>query len=162
MTSASPYCLKCGGKNEPGAEICFACGESLPAAGVTIELPLTNLLIKGRYRIVKRLGAGGFGAVYQAEDMDLGNRLVAVKEMRSGGALATQELQEATEAFHREAILLAGLSHPSLPRIHEHFEEGGRWYLVMDFIEGQTLEDHLERSRGNMLSVKEALQLGIN
>jgi serine/threonine protein kinase len=172
MTSASPYCPKCGGKNEPGAETCFACGEPLPAAasvsasaalnpGISIELPLTNTLIKGRYRIVKRLGSGGFGAVYQAEDVDLGNRLVAVKEVRSGGSLATQELQEATEAFHREAILLAGLTHPSLPRIHDHFSEGEHWYLVMEFINGETLERHLERSFNKHMSVKEALQLTI-
>ncbi|HLV98788.1 MAG TPA: protein kinase [Ktedonobacterales bacterium] len=172
MTSASLYCPKCGGKNEPDAETCFACGESMLAAaavsasaalapGVTRELPLTNNLIKGRYRIVKRLGSGGFGAVYQAEDVDLGNRLVAVKEVRSGGALATQELQEATEAFHREALLLAGLTHPSLPRIHDHFSEGDHWYLVMEFINGETLERRLERSPNRHLSVKEALHLAI-
>jgi serine/threonine protein kinase len=163
MTSASLYCPKCGGKNEPGAETCFACGESLQAAaaqtpGVTRTL---QALIKGRYRIVKRLGSGGFGAVYQAEDVDLGNRLVAVKEVRSGGALATQELQEATEAFHREALLLAGLNHPSLPRIHDHFNEGDHWYLVMEFINGETLERRLERSPNKHVSVKEALQISI-
>jgi serine/threonine protein kinase len=134
-----------------------------PASGdarATRELPLPNLLIRQRYRVVKRLGAGGFGAVYQAEDTELGNRLVAIKEMSYGG-LASQELQEATEAFHREAILLAGLSHPSLPRIHDHFSEDGHWYLVMEFIQGETLEKYLERSPQKHLSVKEALQLGI-
>ncbi len=166
MTSAPLYCPKCGGKNEPGVETCFACGQSLSAAatlspGTTIELSLTNILIKQRYRIVKRLGSGGFGAVYQAEDVDLGNRLVAVKEMSAGGMLATQELQEAAEAFHREAILLAGLSHPSLPRIHDHFSEGGHSYLVMEFINGETLERRLERSPNKHLSVKESLQVAI-
>ncbi len=173
MSSSSPYCAKCGGKNEPGAEVCFACGESLleaaalpfsdsatTASRATIELPLPNLLIRQRYRIVKRIGEGGFGAVYQAEDTQLGNRLVAVKEMNARG-LASQELQEVTEAFHHEAILLAGLSHPSLPRIYDHFSEDGHWYLVMEFIQGETLEKRLERSHKKHLSVKETLQLGI-
>ncbi len=169
MSSFSPYCARCGGKNEPGAEVCFACGESLLAAAplsagaatasrATLELPQT--LIRQRYRIVKRVGAGGFGAVYQAEDSELGNRLVAIKEMQHSG-LASQELQEATEAFHHEAMLLAKLSHPSLPRIFDYFSENGRWYLVMEFIEGETLEKRLERAAGKRLSVKETLQLGI-
>jgi serine/threonine protein kinase len=170
---SSPYCPKCGGKNEPGAEACFACGESLAAAPVsfpaaptrlpriTRKLPFSNLIIKQRYQLVKRVGEGGFGAVYQAEDLDLGNRLVAVKEMSYSGLLATQEFQEATEAFRREAILLAGLAHPSLPRIYDHFSEDGHWYLVMEFIHGETLEKRLERSSRKHLSVRETLQLGI-
>ena len=173
MTSSSPYCAKCGGKNEPGAQVCFACGASLLAAAAeavalsagqpraTLHLPTSTRLIKQRYRIVQRVGEGGFGAVYQAEDVDLGNRLVAVKEMSHSGALMTQELQEATEAFHREAILLAGLSHRSLPRIYDHFGEDGHWYLVMEFIHGETLEKRLERSPRKHLSVKESLQLAI-
>ena len=116
-------------------------------------------MLRQRYRVLSRVGEGGFGAVYEAEDTELGNRKVAIKEMSQHG-LKPQELQEATAAFHREALLLAGLAHPSLPRIYEHFSEGGHWYLVMDFIEGETLEDYLE-SHGGHLSVMEALQLGI-
>ncbi len=171
MTSSSPYCAKCGGKNEPGAQVCFACGESLLAAEAasssaaaapraTLQLPMSARLLKQRYRIVQRVGEGGFGAVYQAEDVDLGNRLVAVKEMQPSG-LRPQEVQEATEAFHREAILLAGLSHRSLPRIYDHFSEDGHWYLVMEFIHGETLEKRLERSPRKHLSVRESLQLAI-
>ncbi len=171
MTTSSPYCPKCGGKNEPGAEVCFACGESLLAPAsmspadaanaprATLVLP--NMVIKQRYRILRRIGEGGFGAVYQAEDMNLGNRRVAVKEMHPSGMLAAEELQEATEAFRREAILLASLAHPSLPRIYEHFSEDGHWYLVMDYIDGETLERRLERSFNKHLSVKEALQLAL-
>ncbi len=174
MAASSLYCPKCGGKNETGAQVCFACGESLlaaassalpgsaaPAPRVTLELPLVQRVIRQRYRIAKRVGEGGFGAVYQAEDLTLGNRLVAVKEMSYSGQLATQELKEAADAFRREAILLAGISHPSLPRIHDHFSEDGHWYLVMEFIHGETLEKRLERSPQKRLSVKEALQLGI-
>jgi serine/threonine protein kinase len=106
------------------------------------------------------VGKGGFGAVYQAEDTDLGNRLVAVKEMQPGSQ-RPQELEEATEAFHREALLLAGLAHPNLPRIYEHFSEAGRWYLVMDFIEGETLEALLDKTPDGRLPVREALKIAL-
>ena len=171
MDSSSPYCPKCGGHNAPDAVTCFACGEALPpmgapgqTAGTTATLveggPLRpGYVLRQRYRVLRRIGEGGFGAVYKAEDTSLGNRKVAIKEMSQQG-LKSQELQEATEAFHREALLLAGLAHPSLPRIYEHFSEGGAWYLVMDFIEGETLEDYLENHQGHV-SVMEALQLGI-
>ena len=171
MDSSSPYCPKCGALNAPDAVTCFACDEALLAIGSpsqTAGTPATLLeggplksgyVLRQRYRVLSRIGEGGFGAVYQAEDTSLGNRKVAIKEMSQPG-LKSQELQEATEAFHREALLLAGLAHPSLPRIYEHFNEGGNWYLVMDFIEGETLEDYLENHDGHV-SVMEALQLGI-
>ena len=151
------------GLNAPDAATCFACGEASPAivslwqtAGTSAALvevgPLKpGYVLRQRYRVLTRIGEGGFGAVYKAEDRELGNRDVAIKEMSQQG-LKSQELQEATEAFHREALLLAGLAHPSLPRIYEHFSEGGNWYLVMDFIEGETLEDHLESHDAHCLS----------
>ncbi|HEX6778819.1 MAG TPA: serine/threonine-protein kinase, partial [Ktedonobacterales bacterium] len=155
--SASLYCAQCGALNQPQAATCFACGRSFdePASPASDA----RRLIHGRYRLVRQLGVGGFGAVYQAEDTTLGNRLVAVKEMSPRG-LTTEEAREATQAFQREALLLAGLAHPSLPRIYERFEEDGRWYLVMDFIAGETLEVYLDKRGGN-LPVKEALQMAL-
>jgi serine/threonine protein kinase len=74
-----------------------------------------NSLLKQRYLILSRLGQGGMGAVYEAADTQLGDRLVAVKEMSQKG-LDRQELAEATAAFKREAHMLAGLPHhPNLP-----------------------------------------------
>ncbi len=155
--SASVYCAHCGALNQPQAATCFACNRSLdePAPAATDA----RRLIHGRYRLVRQLGVGGFGAVYQAEDTTLGHRLVALKEMSPRG-LSLEETKEATDAFQREALLLAGLAHPSLPRIYERFEEEGRWYLVMDFIAGETLEVYLDR-QGGSLPVKEALQLAL-
>ncbi len=100
------------------------------------------------------------GSVYKAEDNELGNRLVAVKEMSQRG-LTEQEALEATEAFKQEAMMLAALLHPHLPRIYDHFLENGRWYLVMDFIEGQTLEDYLEKQPGQRLPLQEAFEYAI-
>ncbi len=78
----------------------------------------------------------------------------------SHAGLSPRDLEEATETFHREAQLLRELNHPSLPRIYAHFSEGGNWYLVMDFIQGETLEDYLAR-QGGRLPLKEVFALGI-
>jgi serine/threonine protein kinase len=125
-------------------------------------LLIPNHLLRERYRIINLLGQGGMGAVYRAEDTHLGNRLVAIKEMRQSG-MTPQEITEATKAFQSEAYMLAALQHPNLPSIYEHFYDVGleRWYLVMTFIEGDTLEDHLGKARGGRLPVKEVLDIGI-
>jgi serine/threonine protein kinase len=119
----------------------------------------SHTLLKQRYLILQSVGKGGMGAVYMAQDVSLGNRPVAVKEM-SQGHLPMQEVQSAAENFKREAHMLAGLHHPNLPSIHDHFEESGRWYLVMDFIQGETLEEYLSRSPDQKLPLEEVLQIG--
>jgi serine/threonine protein kinase len=88
-----------------------------------------------------------------------------VKEM-SHDHPSPQESAEATEHFQQEVFLLARLKHPNLPSIYDYFPEGGRWYVVMDFIEGETLEDYLTRAgnghqAGGPLNVEEALRIGI-
>ncbi|MFL5664504.1 MAG: WD40 repeat domain-containing serine/threonine protein kinase, partial [Ktedonobacteraceae bacterium] len=57
--------------------------------------------------------------------------------------------------------MLGGLMHPSLPRIYDHFAEAGNWYLVMDFIEGETLDERLQKAKGGYLPVEEVLAIGI-
>src|ERR1051326_2366375 len=144
MGAASPFCPHCGAANQAQAAFCFACGFQLDAPAPAGNL-LANQTLKGRYRLLHLVGKGGFGAVYQAEDTELGDRPVAVKEMSQHG-LSAAELVEATAAFHQEALLLAKLTHPNLPRIYEQFEESGHWYLVMDFMEGETREAHLNHA----------------
>jgi Tol biopolymer transport system component/predicted Ser/Thr protein kinase len=100
-----------------------------------------------RYRIEAMLGKGGMGAVYQAFDETLQIQ-VAVKENLNTNP-------EAERQFHREASLLAGLRHPNLPRVTDHFSEEDRQYLVMDFIEGVDLHT---RARNQPPSVEEVLQ----
>jgi serine/threonine protein kinase len=99
------------------------------------------------------------GAVYLAQDSQLGDRQVAVKEM-SQSILYSQQAQNAVENFKREAHLLASLQHPNLPSIYDHFEEGGRWYLVMSFIQGGTLADYLEHAHEHKLRLEETLRIG--
>jgi serine/threonine protein kinase len=160
MVASPRYCPACGAANGAQAAFCSACGQALSTnAQSRTGLLIPNHLLKQRYRILAQVGRGGFGAVYRAEDVQLGNRLVAIKEMSQYG-FAPQELQQAIDAFQHEAIMLAGLRHPNLPRIYEQFAEIGRQYLVMDFIEGQTLETY-HSEHGGSLPVEEVLQIGL-
>ncbi len=163
------YCPSCGAANPDHATQCFACEKPISSLSsddtiTTIASPshtgqhVSDHLLKQRYRLIQRIGEGGFGAVYKAEDTHLGYRIVAIKEMSQHG-LTPQEVTEATAAFKREALLLAVLTHTNLPRIYEHFTEAGQWYLVMDFIEGETLETCLQNSSYGRLSIKEAMQI---
>ena len=173
MVPSQRYCTRCGAANQVQDAFCFACGHPLQGTSASQQYPLAdsasntatglllpNLLLKQRYRILGTVGKGGFGAVYKAEDVHLGNRLLAVKEM-SQNSLNPQEIAEAAENFKREAHILAALKHPNLPSIYEQFSEAGRWYLVMDFIEGETLEDYAKKDPQGHLSVQETLQIGI-
>jgi serine/threonine protein kinase len=117
-------------------------------------------MLHQRYRLLHSVGQGGMGAVYVARDTQLGDRLVAVKEM-STSRLFPQDLPRAVEQFRREAYLLASLHHPNLPVIHEYFHEDDRWYLVMSFIEGQNLQVALNAMQGNRLPVNEVVRIGI-
>lgn len=120
--------------------------------------PSAQALLNGRYHLLQALGRGGMGAVFLAQDTQLGNRLVAVKEM-SQNNLSAQDLQLAIETFKREAYLLAGLQHPNLPSIHDYFEQAGHWYLIMSFIQGESLEKYLARTSNGRLPLAEVLQI---
>ncbi|MCS7283022.1 MAG: serine/threonine protein kinase, partial [Anaerolineae bacterium] len=97
-------------------------------------------MLQNRYRIISMLGQGGMGAVYRAWDTRLEVH-VAVKEMTPQPGLDSQTLAQLRQQFRQEATILARLSHPHLVRVTDFFEEGGNAYLVMDFVEGQSLAD---------------------
>jgi serine/threonine protein kinase len=99
-----------------------------------------DAVLEGRYRVVRQIGKGGFGAVYEARDERFqGKRTVAVKEM-SDAQLSSAEKAKAIQDFHQEANLLVSLKHPNLPDVSDFFEEASKAYLVMEYIEGRTLE----------------------
>ena len=111
-----------------------------------------GIVIAARYKIVRLLGEGGFGAVYLAEDIRLGNKRVAVKESFDNSV-------EAQEQFRLEAQLLANLQHASLPRVTDHFlEPDGRQFLVMDYIEGEDLDERVVNAQ-RPLAEREAAAL---
>jgi F-box protein 11 len=164
MNSSVRFCDNCGATNRADARFCYACGQPQVAytatTSTTTGLLTSTYELKQRYQILQKLGQGGFGAIYKVEDALFGHTVRAVKEMGMRGLNAT-ETQEAIAAFHQEATLLANLSHPNLPRIYDHFEEHGRWYLVMDYIEGETLATHLEKLPDDHLPIKEAVEIAL-
>ncbi|HEY0323586.1 MAG TPA: ankyrin repeat domain-containing protein [Pyrinomonadaceae bacterium] len=97
----------------------------------------TDTILQNRYRIIRPLGRGGMGAVYEALDERL-TRVVALKETLA-------ETDELRRAFEREARLLANLRHPALPKVLDHFSEGDGLFLVMEFIPGDDLGVMLEQ-----------------
>ena len=104
---------------------------------------LPGQILNNRYRIVKLLGQGGFGAVYKAWDLNL-ERPKALKEN-------LEISPEAQRQFKREAQILTDLIHPNLPRVMDHFiiPDQGQ-YLVMDFIEGEDLGEIMDRVSGSL------------
>jgi serine/threonine protein kinase/ABC-type branched-subunit amino acid transport system substrate-binding protein len=116
---------------------------------ITVTSPLTTGdIIDNRYRVIEMVGKGGFGAIYKARDERFSTQpLVAVKEMIES-QLTPKERERALKDFHREADLLAQLKHPNLPNVSNRFDEGEKAYLVMEFIEGKTLDEVQEEQNG--------------
>ncbi|MBN1979613.1 MAG: serine/threonine protein kinase [Anaerolineae bacterium] len=101
-------------------------------------------ILQNRYRIVRLLEQGGMGAVYRAWDTRLGVPL-ALKEMTLQPGLTPHALVQLHWQFQQEAMVLARLSHPHLVRVTDFFEEGDNVYLVMDFVEGESLAERIRR-----------------
>src|SRR4051812_35571017 len=109
-------------------------------------------ILQHRYRIVRHLGQGGMGTVYEAIDERLDNT-VALKE-----TLFTDE--RLRKQFEREARLLARLHHPALPKVFDHFTEGEGQFLVMQFVPGEDLWEMLRERKGEPFPVEEVLTWG--
>ncbi|HKF35760.1 MAG TPA: serine/threonine-protein kinase [Ktedonobacteraceae bacterium] len=118
------------------------------------RLPAGTQLSGGRYRIIRSVAAGGMGAVYRAIDTRFDDEPCAVKEMLDDYH-SDIERSQAVDWFKREAKLLLKLNHPCIPRVRDYFVEGGRHYLVMDFIDGRTLAEVFARE-GNVPGVGDA------
>jgi outer membrane protein assembly factor BamB len=98
-------------------------------------------ILQDRYEILKVLGLGGMGAVYQARDLRFTGvaRLCALKEMTS--TTPDPHMRRlAIQNFEREANILASLNHPAIPKIYDYFTEGIRSYLALEYVDGQDLE----------------------
>jgi serine/threonine-protein kinase len=107
----------------------------------------TEEVLRGRYKIRERIGKGGMGSIYLADDIRLKGRQCALKEVEYDHALPEDVIEEAREQFLREATVLARLDHPNLPKVSDIFSIGPRDYIVMDYIPGQDLRTILLDAR---------------
>ena len=104
-------------------------------------------VLRRRYKVVAPVGQGGMGAVYRADDLRLEGRTCAIKEVYPDPEASPAALAQSREQFRREAVTLARLDQPNLPKVSDTFTEGRREYLVMDFVSGQDLRQLMEERR---------------
>ena len=166
--SSSIYCKACGAANPVLASHCSACQQPLSHASTKNGArtnPLTGLLLPDvilyqRYRICEVLRSSDISTVYKVEDMQLGNRLLALKEIGKNNQ-STQEALEAIEESKREMLSLAAFVHPNMPRIYDYFVENHRWYFVMDLLDGETLAAYREGTPYRSLPTEEVIDIGL-
>jgi serine/threonine protein kinase len=119
-----------------------------------------NSILANRYKIVRLIGGGGMKNVYLAEDLHLNSRHCAVAEMIDVFSDAGIRAQ-AVVAFQREAKLLAGLQEAHIPRIFDSFNEQNCHCLVMEYIDGETLEEILAKSFNGRLPESEVIDIAL-
>ncbi|HLI69198.1 MAG TPA: protein kinase [Ktedonobacteraceae bacterium] len=185
QSSLEFFCEECGAANTEDAIYCVACKQllsrspnSLPAPApvkpVVVAPPTTlqvtansdfsdvlppGTLLQNRYKIEGKIGQGGYSVVYKARDTRHRGRSVAIKQINLRN-MSPRQVIEATETFNRETTLLPSLRYKGIPRFYNHFTDPEHWYLVMEYIPGQTLEDYLQKLPGGC-SVKETLKIGM-
>ncbi|MCX6576195.1 MAG: serine/threonine-protein kinase, partial [Candidatus Aminicenantes bacterium] len=157
-------CPNCHAEIKKNSRFCSNCATPLGKAGPeqasltkTLATPLPVIsrdsLVDGKYRIVEEIGRGGMGIVYRAEDIRL-KRDVALKFLPPHLA----DSAELRERFLIEAQAAAALSHPNICVIHEVGESEERPYIAMEYVEGETLRDKINK---RPLTAGAALEIAI-
>src|SRR5947209_1824735 len=149
-------CPNCKAENRDDASFCINCGMSLaglpPAPATTTggrtggarSLSVGSRLQGGRYIIKKVLGEGGMGAALLATDNRLDNKLVVIKELISEN-IDPAKRQADERNFKREVLTVAHLDHPLIPNVTDYFDEGSRYFMVQEYVDGENLEDRIDR-----------------
>lgn len=173
-------CPNCQSELPPQAKFCFDCGTKVGSSSLSGDEPglagasiLQHSLhtisdpkpstassssqpLSSRYELHEEIGRGGFAVVYRATDLRLG-RDVAVKRLQAQ-AIAGPLGQQTLERFEREAQAIAGLNHQNIVTVFDHEKDEAGVYVVMEYVEGGTLREHLKQS-GGKLPVAEAVEL---
>lgn len=166
--AAAAVCPACHADYAPDETVCPCCGlvfttfdphatrplnllpgDSTAPSGVTQSyqpLAAGQTLARQRYTIQRLLSRGGMGTVYLATDHTAFDRTVVLKAMLDYfDPNNPQEVEAARHRFLQEARTLASLRHPTIPQIYSYFQDGPHNYIVMEYIEGRDLEQHLTR-----------------
>jgi len=163
-------CPKCGTDNRNSAAFCSSCGNRMITSNSEVFVPDSGeegrivghtssgyasptSLQSGRYLIEKMIGAGGMGRVYLATDTRMKSRIV-VKEMFNL-SLPPDKIEYFERRFEEEARILFKLKHPFLPKVTDYFSESGNMYMIMEFIEGENLDDILKKKPGGRIDPDE-------
>jgi serine/threonine protein kinase len=148
-------CPKCQVAVSDDSHFCSKCGASLKEEGQTRTIQGPGLIFKkgqtiaGKYQIIQKIGEGGMGVVYKAQDTKL-DRPVALKFLPSE---MTRD-PASNKRFIQEAKAAAVLSHPNITVVHEIGEDKGQTFIAMEFIEGDTLREKIE---SGPLDIEEAI-----
>jgi tetratricopeptide (TPR) repeat protein len=158
-------CEKCGSQNTPDSRFCKGCGtpiepsdRTLEASTLTLQIPAGDLAVgttlAGRYLLVEKLGTGGMGSVFMAEQTEPVKRRVALKVIKLG-----MDTREVVARFEAERQALAVMDHPNIAKVYDAgTTETGRPYFVMELVRGIPLTQYCDR---NKLSTAERLELFI-
>src|SRR6266699_2220365 len=151
-----PYCKY---ENRDGVRYCSNCGKPMPSTtstsnsttigGTSRALNVGTSLQGGRYAIKEVLGQGGMGAALLATDKRLDNKQVVIKELISDNT-DPEKFKEDEHNFKQEVVTLAHLDHPLIPNVTDNFEEGSRYFMVQEYVEGENLEDRMDRLKQPM------------
>jgi serine/threonine-protein kinase len=129
------YCLnpECSEpQNNPSVKHCQSCG--------------SNLILHNRYRSIKKIGKGGFGATFLGIDLSLpGNPFCVIKQLRPSSN-DPETFQMALELFEREAKTLGKIDHPQIPRLLDYFEETQHFYLIQSLVKGKNLQQEVKQN----------------
>lgn len=140
------------GSSEGGGETSHSMGSQTDEKRAGLKTLSEGTILNNRYQIIRKIGGGGMGAVYLAQDKNLADVHRAVKEMVQS-SIDESQAAKAIEDFKRESMILSTLDHPSIPTIYDYFfdETEGRFYLVMKYISGGDLAARLRATPGGRI-----------